>query len=127
MDNKIQKLWDDLAEWSNNTFGPVDKRGPLSPLNKLKEEIEELIKEPYDKLEYADALHLIFDAARRAGISLELLIKSADDKLQINKLRSWGEPNENGVFQHLKCEFCGVSVRADEVCNEILVCMACNK
>lgn len=87
----------DHAEWVK-LFG---ERTPLSPLTHLREEIQEVIDNPSDIMEYADCTTLIFDALRLAGFTLEDLEKAMAAKLQINKRREWIQVGE-GETKHWK-------------------------
>lgn len=85
----LEDFWEDLSKWSQKTFGEDNVRGPIGALKHLREEIQEVLQSPYDKEEYADCVFLIFDAARRAGITYKELTNSIWDKLQKNKNRKW--------------------------------------
>ena len=84
-----QQFWDQQAEWSRATFGSDTERGPLGPLKHLEKEAKEAQEnaewvqknpEKFDgvkqntvelRTEIADCLFLTFDAARRAGMTLD--------------------------------------------------------
>lgn len=96
-----EALWDDHAEWSQETFGPDRKRGPLGPIKHLQREVEELLAAPDDREEYADCLLLIFDAARRAGMASGDLVIEAHAKLAKNRTRKWNpNPDPDGFTEH---------------------------
>lgn len=97
---RLQKFQDDLAQWTDATFG--ENRAPSRSLHHLKEEVEELILDEYDHYEYADAFILLLDCARRAGLTAKDLLAKAYEKLEINKKRKWGPPDANGVRHHIK-------------------------
>ena len=108
--NELQNLMDEIAEWSDATFG-YGQRNPAIVYH-LKKEVKELIKalkrskknEDYTVAvhkEYADCFMLILDSARVFGLNAELLIELTDIKLQINKNRKWGKPDKNGVVEHI--------------------------
>lgn len=118
--NELQKLMDDISEWSDNTFG-LDQRNPAIAYH-LKKEIDELIwaikahqngNKPSVSvkgdmlvervfLEYADCFMLLLDSATHLGLSANDLIAYSRIKLEINKARKWGVPDENGVVEHIK-------------------------
>lgn len=77
------------AEWSRDTFGPDDVRGPLGPLRHLRREADEAIAAPCDPSEYADLFLLVLDAARRAGLDCRQLVLAASRKLAVNMVRTW--------------------------------------
>ena len=102
--DRTQDFWNQQAEWSRATFGSDTERGPLGPLKHLEKEakeaqteVEKLARKEwpsekdtlYLKEEIADCLFLTFDAARRTGISLDDLLDTAFQKLEINKAREW--------------------------------------
>lgn len=117
---RTQEFWNQQAEWSEATFGKSTERGPSGPLAHLEKEAKEaradadlyeasrgilLPKEVVKanlKLEIADCLFLTFDAARRAGMTLDDLLDAAFHKLEINKKRKWKAPNEDGVCEHVE-------------------------
>ncbi len=115
----IQSLMDDIYEWSQEAFGKEQRSVPI--LHHLSKEVKELIeaishfqknntiKLPYNescknltdvKEEYADCFMLILDSASNFGLSAKDLIVEAYKKLEINKGRKWGSPDDNGVIEH---------------------------
>lgn len=96
----LQQLQDSIEEWSDPTFGY--NRPPSSSLHHMAEEVKELIKEPLDRMEYADVMMLLLDSARRAGIKADDLVDATYEKLAINKSRKWGKPNEHGYVKHVE-------------------------
>ncbi len=100
MTTRIQKLQNEIAEWSDATFG--SDRPPTRPLHHLAKEIQEVIAKPDDQVEYADCLILLLDAYRMAGGNTDELIETAFHKLMVNKQRDWGTPDENGVVEHIR-------------------------
>ena len=86
--------------WSAATFGV---RGPAGPINHLKSECDEIIAEPLDLEEYADAFLLLQDAASRAGFKMSQVFQAATKKHVKNTMREWppvGETNEQGFTEH---------------------------
>lgn len=88
----MRAFWNAQAEWSRATFGSDAERGPLGPLKHLAKEVNEVIKDPTDLIEYADLLFLVCDATRRAGFTYDQLIEASWSKLAINKARQWQKP-----------------------------------
>lgn len=89
-------------DWSYETFGPKEVRGPMGPLDHLRKEAAEAHEEArkatalepgwdMDKLreEIADCLFLVFDAAHRSGMSYSELARVAVAKLKKNQARDW--------------------------------------
>ncbi len=100
MPSNIQQLQNDIAQWSDATFGA--NRPANIPLYHLAKEIEELIAAPDDHMEYADCLILLLDAYRMVGGNADDLIEYGHRKLAINRGRKWGTPDENGVVEHIR-------------------------
>jgi hypothetical protein len=98
--NSLEDFFDDLAEWQWQTFG--EGYNPLPTLTHLKEEVEEAIAEPNNLEEYADIFILLLSAVDRAGYDLSDLLKAVEQKHAVNKLRTWGKPDRNGVVKHVK-------------------------
>lgn len=96
-DKNLKDFWIEQAAWSEKTFGPTSERGPLGPLKHLAKEVQEVIKDPSDLMEFVDCLFLVLDATRRAGFTYDQLVEGAFKKLDINKARVWkttGNPDE---------------------------------
>jgi hypothetical protein len=91
MCRKTERLWDELSEWSQKTFGSDEERGPIGSLRHLKLEAEEAIQSG-ERDEYADCLILILDAARRGGFTCSDLIDEALKKLEVCKTRTYLRP-----------------------------------
>lgn len=118
---KLQNLVNDIAKWSDATFGDGQRNPAI--LYHLKKEVPELIEaieiraemikqqQPQEELgeqtneimfEYADCFMLLFDSARVEGLNVENLLELISAKLEINKKRKWGKPDENGVVEHVR-------------------------
>lgn len=85
-------FWECLHEWSAETFGPREHRGPIGPLKHLEKEAREAYEEANwekRKEEIADCLFLVFDAAQRVGMSYSELTQVAMAKLKKNRARTW--------------------------------------
>jgi hypothetical protein len=79
-------------EWSYETFGPPEIRGPVGPLKHLEKEAKEAYQEQdleKRKEEIIDCLFLSFDAAHRAGMGYSEISRIAMAKLKKNKGRKW--------------------------------------
>ena len=119
---KLQELMVEIMEWSDSAFG--DAQRTVSIVHHLKKEVPELITElekeiatgcdnsvgigEYSriiekvKFEFADCFMLILDAASHFGLSAHDLIEVTEKKLEINRNRKWGKPDENGVVEHIR-------------------------
>ncbi len=87
--------------FSDETFGK--ERPYTAPLHHLKKEIEETI-ESGDAEEYADCLLLLCDSFRKRHPELDAddLIEIAYQKIKTCRQRKWGDPDENGVIEHIR-------------------------
>lgn len=102
-------FWGELSEWSDDTFGPPDVRGPIGPLKHLVEEANEaLMADDPDHFreEICDCLFLVFEAARRSGMTFGQLAKKCLEKLAKNRLRQWPDwrkaKTQDEPTEHLK-------------------------
>jgi NTP pyrophosphatase (non-canonical NTP hydrolase) len=104
--NEFDTVWQKHAEWSQATFGSDKSRGPLGSLKHLQKEATEAVEafeaDQLDDLaaELADCLLLVFDAARRSGLSQADLLTLAHAKLEINKRRTWPRPRADEPCEH---------------------------
>lgn len=102
----LQRLMNDISEWSDKTFGE-GQRNPAIAYH-LKKEVDELIKaleekdETHIRFEYADCMMLLLDSAKHYGFNASHFLFITRMKLNINKTRKWGKPDENGVVEHIK-------------------------
>lgn len=81
------------ADWSNATFGA--DASPLGPLRHMLLEVQEVIENTDDLLEWADVQLLFWDALRRAGVTDEQLHQACLAKMEINMRRTW-RPAQDG-------------------------------
>ena len=117
----LQKLMNEISEWSDKTFGESQRNPAI--VHHLKKEVDELIDALNKsnalvyadsigngnfsrtinevKMEYADCFMLLLDSAAHFGMTSEDLIKVTKEKLEINKCRKWGNPDKNGVVEHI--------------------------
>lgn len=101
-----KELFEDIVKWQKDTFKSANA---LSKIAHLTEEVEELqydieyYKSPEEtSMEFADCFLLLYGAASAYGMSYADIEKAIGNKLEINKGREWGEPDENGVVKHIK-------------------------
>lgn len=94
----LEDLIEDVLNWQRATF---TQRSAHSITAHLLKEAKELHANPNDDEEWADVLLLAFalcdDGERRRDLAREVR-----RKLEVNKLRKWGEPDADGVIQHIK-------------------------
>lgn len=123
-DERLGKLKNRVAEWSDKTFGDGERKVAMA--NHLKKEVDELEEEliwlevvsdspevskkekteswEAAAMEVADCLLLILDLASHLNIAADELIDLGFKKQIINEGRIWGPPDENGVCEHLRDE-----------------------
>lgn len=99
-----EKQFNEIVHWQKETFQGATT---MSKIEHLKEEIEELsisiaIEADDKRLEYADCFMLLFGAAAADGMSYNDICATIDEKMQINRSRQWGSPDEKGVVHHIK-------------------------
>lgn len=95
----VLRLDDVLAEvnvWQRETFPHAT---PKSVIEHLRREAYELWQHPHDQNEWADVLFLLAAAADLIGTPLADCV---DWKLGINRQRTWSEPDEMGVSEHVR-------------------------
>ncbi len=91
-----------VIDWQRETFpsGTV-----YSCIKHLTSELRELLDaETFEqqRMEFADCFLLLFGAADRAGMSYDDVCKAIEDKMEINRNRTWGKPNADGYVEHIK-------------------------
>jgi hypothetical protein len=99
-----QDLFKEVTDWQKATFKEIY---PMPLLLHLGQEIEEVVvsivvNDPDKRLEFADCFILLMGAAKADGMSYEDICQAISEKLEINKKRTWGEPDSNGVINHIK-------------------------
>ena len=120
---KLKRLQNDICEWSGKQFdnGHFTSERVISMSYHLQKESVELTeavsmyfkyrheKSSYGKkilddvrVELADCLMLILDCSSHLHITTEDLVNDCFRKLEVNKARSWGKPDVNGVVEHVK-------------------------
>ncbi len=124
----IRQLWDDHAEWSQETFGSDTELGPIGALKHLQKEADEAMDDPSDVMEYADMLLLLIDSARRAGHTWDGLVNAADEKLHtVLKSRTYPKPKDGEPSFHVKgVEVIGVDASSGDD-QSVLSCPDCGQ
>lgn len=95
--SEIQRLQNQIHKFQLSRF---PKQTVKAKLKHLKREIDEIIKNPKDRSEWADAFILFLGAIAVQGIPTKELLKAARSKMIINWKRKWGKPDKHGVFHH---------------------------
>ena len=86
-----------VGEWAVETFPQATRDSWVAH---MRREIEELA-DSHDGEEAADILILLLGHAYINGYDL---LHEARMKMLISRLRTWGEPNEEGVVEHIHPE-----------------------
>lgn len=103
----MRRFWDEQSLWSQATFGTDSERGPAGALKHLEKEAREAKAENDPKkrsVEIADCLFLVFDAARRHGMTYDDLVGTAFGKLAVNRARKWTKPTTDEPVEHDRSE-----------------------
>jgi hypothetical protein len=90
---------DEIGAWAAQTF-PTSTHA--SRAAHMKRELKEWRKETDPKkrvIEGADILFLLLHDAHMDGTSL---LRSLREKFEVNKARQWGEPDAEGVVEHVR-------------------------
>src|SRR5574340_329318 len=96
MNTTLQQLQFDVVECADEIF---PHRQPQQAFLKLYEEIGEILREPRNHLEWADAFIMLLDIANQYGVSGNNITAAVYEKMGVNRRRSWMK-NEMGVMQH---------------------------
>lgn len=96
----MDRLWVGHRGWSDATFGDRAKRGPVGALKHLAKEALEAAEDPADVSEFVDCLFLFWDAAHRAGHSMEDIVEAGFRKLQVLHTRHYPETPEDEPAEH---------------------------
>ncbi len=97
--NHFPDLFAEVCQWQKATFRDAT---PRSKIAHLRKEVEELNQRPDDDHEYADCMLLLIGAWGARGKSAAELVQACRDKLDINRARKWGRPDQSGVVEHLE-------------------------
>lgn len=108
----LTSFWKEQGEWSEETFGPTSERGPIGPLQHLQKEVGEALAEALDvngsmenlAMEIVDCQFLVFDAARRCGLTFVRFVELCFEKLAINRTRKWNDwrKSVNAPVEHVR-------------------------
>ena len=82
--------------WQAVTF---PRATPSSVVEHLRREVLELVEDPTDLSEIADVFILLIGLTYELGVDLKQIVA---DKHAVNLKRQWGEPDEQGVVEHVR-------------------------
>lgn len=92
----LENLFEEVRIWQRETF---PKATAKSAANHLVREAKELLADPTELSELADVFILAVGVADQLGVNIEEVIEC---KMEINRQRAWGEPDEHGVVEHVR-------------------------
>lgn len=105
----MQELFNEIVIWQDATF---PKSNALSKYHHLFDEVIELGNVldyesennciVIEDTELADCIILLFGIAHKRGMSFSDLQSIIELKMEVNKKRKWGKPDENGVVNHVE-------------------------
>lgn len=99
LDLKLDEIVRTCGAWADATFAQDGGyRGP-GIIAHLAKEVIELAENPRDMEELADCMLLLFHLAHQNGGDLQTAIAR---KFAINQRRKWGNPDSNGVVEHIR-------------------------
>lgn len=102
--NLIEHIWQQ-REWSRKTFGEGARTDTV--IAHIRKELDEILQNPHDPMEWADIILLALDGAWRAGHEPEQIARAIRDKQKINEKRKWPAPNtvpEGEPIEHIRTE-----------------------
>lgn len=104
VNDSMEILFNEIVQWQKETF-PASNA--VSKVLHLEDEVKELleslaINHNDTSLEYADCFILLMGSADAYNMSFKDVFNSINTKMEINKARQWGIPDENGVVKHKK-------------------------
>jgi len=95
-DETLDAALRETVAWGCETFPNAD---PASCAAHLLREAVELCDDPTSAEEMADVVMLLAHTAHHAGVDLAAAVRA---KLKVNRARTWGEPDSDGVIEHLR-------------------------
>lgn len=91
----LLELQKEISAWASETF---KEQNISSKMKHLMSEVHELNDDPTDGEEMADCFILLANLAEMSGHNLyDQVIR----KMEINRQRTWSEPDEHGVCHHI--------------------------
>lgn len=92
----FEELQPEIVAWQRKTFPKATSKSIAVHLSR---EARELLANPKSGPEIADVVFLAIAAAAWAGVDLMDEVRS---KFAINLARTWGEPDADGVVEHIE-------------------------
>lgn len=104
----LDRFQQDVGAWAEQTFTRATDSSIMAHLGREFKELRDLVARSECDIaistdhiaeETADCFLLLLHLAHRCGFSL---IDAADEKFTANRLRQWGQPDTEGVVEHLR-------------------------
>lgn len=95
----LETILDKIFEWSLDVFGPGPESVKAGAKHLLREAQELVESDGTDPMEIADIVIIASNIAKRQGYDLAEIVSQ---KFEILKTREWGEPDHEGVIEHVK-------------------------
>lgn len=92
----LEEVFALVNQWQESVFTEAT---PQSIATHLREEAEELEREPESDKELADVLILAAALIHWRKVDAPAIVLA---KLEVNQARTWGKPDKNGVVHHVK-------------------------
>lgn len=93
---RLDRITREIHDWQAVTF---PRATPASVVEHLRREVAELVDDPTDTSELADCYFLLVGLAYELGVDLTTVVAR---KLAVNRARTWGEPDDQGVVEHVR-------------------------
>jgi hypothetical protein len=100
-----KQLFEEAIRWQRQT---IKSATPESCIKHLKKELDELLADieagraGAAAHEFADCFLLLFGAADRYGMNWHQINFYIEEKMNINRMRTWGAVNADGFQEHVK-------------------------
>jgi NTP pyrophosphatase (non-canonical NTP hydrolase) len=95
--NELSAFQKEVGEWADATFNPRRGNNRKAIIYHLIKEVGELLESEAPE-EAADCFILLLHHAHTLGYDL---LEEARKKMEINQRRKWGNPDKNGVVEHI--------------------------
>ena len=92
----LTEIIKEINDWQDKVFTQATAESTAAHLLR---EAKELYDDPYDAGEIADIFILLAAVAHKTGVDIETAVER---KMAINRLRTWGKPDKQGVVEHVR-------------------------
>lgn len=99
LSDRLNAIVRECGIWADTTFAPEGDYRGSSIVAHLKKEVDELAADPGDMEEIADCFLLLCHLAHQNRGNLQIAVAR---KFAINKRRTWGKPDKDGVVEHVR-------------------------